>query len=114
MSGRNAKVFVVDTSVLVEYLDESFPLAGKVEALFEKARRREVVLYTTALVMAELLYVASRLYEEAGIHELNQRAYEYIVWLERHVGLKTVDMDERLALEMGEVEKEIQDSTHRL
>lgn len=97
----------MDTSVLIEYLDESSPLARKVEALFDNAARGEVALYTTSLVIAELLYVASRLYRAMNIPEPNQRAHEYVIWLQYYVGLKVLSIDDKLALEIGELKKRL-------
>ena len=103
----NAEIYVVDTSVLVEYLDETSPLAKLIGELFEKAIKGEVTLYTTTLVIAELLYVASRLYQEAEEKEPNVKAKEYLLWLQHQVKLNIINLDPQLAIETGEARKEL-------
>ncbi len=75
--------------------------------MFDRAARGEITLYTTSLVVAELLYVASRLYRAMNIQEPNQRVHEYIVWLQHYVGLKVLSIDSKLALEIGELKKKL-------
>jgi len=101
------KVYVVDTSVLIEYLDETSPFAKDIELLFNKAIQGEVVLCTTTLVVAELLYVASRLYREFNIPNPNEKAFEYITWLKEYVKLRVYDLDDKLALRIGELKKKL-------
>ena len=105
LQGGDKGAYVVDTGVLIEYLDESSPLARKVEALFEDAIKGEVVLHTVSSVIAELLYVAHRFYAMMKIPEPNRRAYEYLAWLQHYVGLRVISLDDRLALEVGELKK---------
>ena len=99
--------YVVDTSVLAEYLDEASPLAKPIEKLFEKAIKGEIALYTTTLVIAELLYVASRIYREAKEEEPNVKAKEYLLWLQHQLNLNIVDLDHQLAIETSEARKQL-------
>ncbi len=99
---------VVDTSVLVEYLDYSSPFSGKVEELFARASRGESTLYILPQVVAELYYVASRFYEAMGVRNPNNRAFEYILWLQHHPGIVFVDsLDYRLSIRAGELKKQL-------
>ena len=82
-------------------------MAEKVEALFERAARGEIDLYTTSLVAAETLYVASRLYSAMKVPEPNERSLEYVMWLQHHVGLRVAKVDTALALEAGELRKQL-------
>ncbi len=107
LANSNKVLYVVDTSVFIEYLEEESPLAKKAELLLNKAVNGEVELHTTSLVASELLYVASRLYRSVGIPEPNQKAYEYLIWLINYVGVKVVDIDYNLAVRMGELKKKL-------
>ena len=101
------KVLVVDTGVLIEYLDLSSPLAPKIEKLYNKSLKDEINLYTTSLVIAETLYISARFYRVMGVEDPNRRAHEYIIWLKNYVKLKAVDIDNNLAEEMGELKKKL-------
>jgi len=105
--GVNSRVYVLDTSVLVEYLDKSSPLARKVEVIFKKALNRELTLYTTSLALAETLYVTSKFYKAMGVAKPNDEALNYIIWLKEYVGLKVGNIDEILALKIGELKKKL-------
>ena len=107
MLNKIRKTYVVDTSVLAEYLDESSPFADKIETLFRKAYQGEVALYTVAPVTAELLYVASRFYTAMNIHQPNERARDYIAWLRHYVSLRIGSIDGELSLEAGELKKQL-------
>lgn len=73
--------YVVDTSVLAEYIDEDSPFSDKIEKLFNMVKNRTVKLYITTVTIAELAYVAYRIYNIAGSTDPFQDARDYIDWL---------------------------------
>ena len=101
------KALVIDTGVLIEYLDLSSPLAPKIEKLYNKSLENEINLYTTSLVIAETLYISAKFYKVMGVENPNRRAHEYIIWLKNYVKLKTINIDNNLAEEMGELKKRL-------
>lgn len=95
--------YVVDTSVVVERILSSSPFKGKVEQLFEGARRGSVSLYVTPLTLSEVLYVASRIYALAGVEDPNREALLLALWLTARAGV--VQIAEDVALRAGELKK---------
>ena len=77
MSWRTA--FVLDTSVIVEYLDEDSPYG--VERLFDLLAAGAARVYVTPVTLSEVVYVAARIYAEAGVRDPNARAMELVEWL---------------------------------
>ena len=103
MSRSVGKTIVIDTSVLVEYLLEDSPYLKRIEELLQSSKR-EYNLVTIPQVIAEILYVASRLYRESGedSEEANLSAIEYLRWL-RSV-LRIVNVKD-VAVQAGELKK---------
>ena len=94
---------VVDTSVVIEYVNEAGELHEKAVRLFEKAIIGDVELYATPLTLSEVLYVASRVYQAAGVTDPNGEAVRLARWL---AGIaRVVSLDERIALRAGELKK---------
>ena len=58
-----AGAYFVDTNVFVRFFtDDSADKGARAEALFARARRREITLYTTSLVIAEIVWLLSGTY----------------------------------------------------
>ena len=94
---------VVDTSVVIEYVNEAGELHEKAVRLFEKAITGDVELYVTPLTLSEVLYVASSVYQAAGVTDPNREAARLARWLTSIARL--VSLDERIALRAGELKK---------
>lgn len=61
--------FVLDTSVIVDYIVLRSAYRPKVVKLFDKVLRSELELYVSPITLGESLYVASRIYEASGIKD---------------------------------------------
>ena len=68
----------LDASVLIEYIVLRSPHRARVVELFSKALAGEIELYVSAVSLAEALYVASRIYEVAGVGNANEKALEFV------------------------------------
>ena len=54
----------VDTNIFIRYLTNDIPAkADKCEEIFKKAVNKEITLYTTDMVMAEIVWVLESYYE---------------------------------------------------
>ena len=105
MRASNKEAFVVDTGVLAEYIVARSPFRRVVERLFRKGLRGDLNLYASSTTMAEALYVASRIYREAGLDDPDEEALRYIEWLNGFIGIVNVDLD--IALRAGELKKRL-------
>jgi len=97
------KAFVLDTSVIVEYLDEDSPYG--VEQLFDSLAAGAVRAYVTPVTLSEVVYVAARIYAEAGVRDANARAMELIEWLLALPGVALESMGKEAAMVAGELRK---------
>jgi len=89
---------VLDTGVLVEYIMEGSAHADRLERILTSRGR----LYTVPGVVAEVLYVSSRLYAAAGRPDPNGDASDYVAWLLSRV---RVVSDRDIGLRAGELKK---------
>ncbi len=101
MSWRRA--FVLDTSVIAEYLDESSPYG--VERLFDALAAGAARAYVTPVTLSEVIYVAARIYSEAGVRDPNARAVELAEWLLALPGVALEPIGREAALAAGELRK---------
>ncbi len=99
--------FVVDTSVLAEYLDVDSPYTDALERFFNDVRNRRVRAYITYITIAELVFVATRIYREAGIENPNEEAVRYVTWLTSVAGFNIVNFEIQDAIFAGELRKSI-------
>ncbi len=99
--------YVLDTSVVVEYLDESSPFRLKVEEVYLAIGLGEIKAYLTPLTVSETLYVASRIYREAGSKKPNKDAEELVNWLLSYPSVKLVELTREVAMLAGEIRKTV-------
>ena len=97
--------FVVDTSVLAEYLDEESPYGDILERFFSDVRDGKFDAYLTHITIAELVFVATRIYREAGVENPNDEAIKYVTWLTAVAGFRIVDTAFEDSLLAGELRK---------
>ncbi|MCD6196354.1 MAG: PIN domain-containing protein [Staphylothermus sp.] len=97
--------FVLDTSVLVEYIIKKSPYRGIVEKLFQGSTSGKYELFINYLTLSETLYVVSKIYKAAGVSEPNEEALNYIMWLKKKT--KIIGIDENIALKAGELKKKL-------
>ena len=94
---------VLDTSVIVEYIILRSMYREKVARLFDSAGMGRLKLYISPITLSELLYVASRVYELAGLSNPNEEALNYIEWIKRRS--RVIDISEDLVYRAGELKK---------
>ncbi|MCX8171968.1 MAG: PIN domain-containing protein, partial [Candidatus Bathyarchaeota archaeon] len=94
-----------DTGVLAEYIVESSPNRSAVKKLLNDVLKKTVELYIIPNTVSELIYVASRLYELAGIEKPNEEALNFVEWLT--IRVKIVDVTPDIAIEAGELRKKL-------
>ncbi|AWR98614.1 type II toxin-antitoxin system VapC family toxin [Metallosphaera hakonensis] len=68
---------IVDTGVLIEYINEAGKYHEKVRKLIESSSS----LFVTPITLSEALYVSYRVYREAGLNNANDYAKEFVEWL---------------------------------
>ena len=96
---------VLDTSVLIEYIVLRSPFRHRVGILFDKASAGELELYVSVVSLSETLYVASRIYQIAGVDDPNVEALNFIEWVKSRA--QTVGIDENIAVRAGELKKQL-------
>ncbi len=99
------KRFVLDTSVIVEYVIQRSMYRPRVAKLFELATTGEVELFVSPITLSEVLYIVSRIYEVAGIDNPNDEALNYMLWVTRRV--KVVQLNEDIVIRAGELKKRL-------
>lgn len=99
------KKLVLDTSVLVEHIVLRSPYRSKVASLFNKASAGQLKLYINTVTLSETLYVASRIYQAAGVDNPSREAADFIEWIKSRAQMVTID--EAIALKAGELKKHL-------
>jgi len=94
---------VIDTSVFVEYIIENSPYHDLIDKILHGETGLKD-LWTTPLVLSEVLYIVSRLYRIANIQDPNARAKEYVSWIASRCKMMSI---EELAIKAGELKKEL-------
>jgi predicted nucleic acid-binding protein len=89
--------------VIAEYLDESSPYG--VERLFDALAAGAARAYVTPVTLSEVIYVAARIYSEAGVRDPNARAVELAEWLLALPGVTLEPIGREAALAAGELRK---------
>ncbi|MEM1587095.1 MAG: PIN domain-containing protein [Candidatus Bathyarchaeia archaeon] len=97
--------YVVDAGVLVEYVVRSSPHRGAVEKMLDGALANVVELYITPITVSEIIYVASRIYELAGVENPNEEALNLVEWLTVRVEIVKITPD--MTVEAGEIKKKL-------
>jgi len=94
---------VLDTSVLIEYIVLRSKYRSKVAKLFDMALNGRVELYVNPITLSETLYVASKIYEAAGLEKPNSEALDFVEWIKGRA--KIVGISEDVAFRAGELKK---------
>ncbi|MDW8034569.1 MAG: PIN domain-containing protein [Nitrososphaerota archaeon] len=102
---ESSERYVVDAGVLAEYIVESSPNRSAVKKLLDDVLKKTVELYIIPNTVSELIYVASKLYELAGIEKPNEEALNFVEWLT--IRVKIVDVTPDIAIEAGELRKKL-------
>ncbi|MEM1556752.1 MAG: PIN domain-containing protein [Candidatus Bathyarchaeia archaeon] len=97
--------YVVDAGVLVEYVVRGSPHRGAVEKILDGALAKVVELYITPITVSEIIYVASRIYELAGVEKPNEEALNLVEWLTVRVKMAEITPD--MSIKAGEIKKKL-------
>ncbi|MCD6348123.1 MAG: PIN domain-containing protein [Candidatus Korarchaeota archaeon] len=93
---------VVDTGVIVEYIDRKGELHKQASLLFSTMNAGKVEVDIPHPVLTETYYVSARLYRSLGLSDFLERAAKLVKWLYSHPMVRTVEgLD--LALKAGEI-----------
>ncbi|MDT7902106.1 MAG: PIN domain-containing protein [Acidianus sp.] len=90
---------VVDTGVLVEYINESGEYHDKVKKLLEENN----TLYVTPITLSEVMYVSYRIYNASGLNDANKYARDFVEWLSYK--LKVTEINKDITFDAGEIKK---------
>ena len=102
-----AEKIVLDTSVIAEYLDEESPYAAEIEALFQRIFEGEAKAYLPITTVSETIYVAAKIYEEAGVENPNEEALRLVKWLLSCPNIKPIKPTLEVSIHAGELKKEV-------
>lgn len=102
--GEPSRRFVVDTSVLAELIIEGSLYREPVVELLERASRT-AELHVTHVTLAELMYVASRIYAAAGLEDPNMESRNFVEWVLARA--RVVELDLGASLRAGELRKRL-------
>jgi len=92
---------VIDTSVVIEYLDRSGAWHRFAAAIFDSIIQGKVIAYIPVIVLSEILYVSKRLYEKIGKANPKRKAIKLLRWLYRNPNIIIVRGGLRLAVLSG-------------
>ncbi|MGQ4892113.1 MAG: type II toxin-antitoxin system VapC family toxin [Candidatus Njordarchaeia archaeon] len=95
--------FVVDTSVLIEYISVDTPYRKILDKLLRSPEKFGISLFVSPVTLSEVLYVADRVYRAAGVKTSNQEAKRFLQWLKNRV--KTVSINDNIVELAGEIKK---------
>ncbi|MEM0311634.1 MAG: PIN domain-containing protein [Ignisphaera sp.] len=96
---------VLDTSVIIEYIVLRSPYRPIVAKLFDKASTSGLKLYVSTITLSEVLYIASRIYQIAGVDDPNRKALDFIEWIKSRV--EVIEINSDIALRAGELKKHL-------
>ena len=92
---------IVDTGVLIEYINEAGKYHEKVRKLVESESNDS--LFVTPITLSEVLYVSYRVYKAAGLSDANNYAREFVEWLLSR--LKVTEINHEIVMKAGEIKK---------
>jgi len=93
----------LDTSVIIEYIDEEGEYHEHAEAVFSAIMSGKLEALIPHPILAETFYVAARMYRELGAGEPEVTASKLVEWLYRLPQVKVIGTSLELALEAGKV-----------
>jgi predicted nucleic acid-binding protein len=96
-----ARELVLDTSVIVEYINEDSPY--DVDRLFSAIFSGSIKAYLTPITLSEVVYTSYRVYREAGVDKPNEEALKFAEWISNI--FKVEEITEELAKKAGELRK---------
>lgn len=67
------------------------PYRPKVAKLFDKPLTGELKIHVSVITLSENLYVASRIYQVAGVDNPNEEALNFVEWIKSRAQVVNVD-----------------------
>ncbi|MEM2293980.1 MAG: hypothetical protein QXX41_11965 [Nitrososphaerota archaeon] len=67
---------------MIEYIVKGSPYRGAVKKMLDDVLAKVAELYLTPITVSEIIYVAARIYELAGIEKPNEEVLNFIEWLD--------------------------------
>lgn len=92
----------LDTSVIIEYVDRKGELHKQAELVMSAINSGKLTAIVPHVVLAEVFYVASRLYRELALKNPISRAEKLVKWLSYHPYIQIVS-GLSLDLEAGKI-----------
>ena len=92
---------VLDTSVIIEYVDKAGPWHKHARAIFNEIIRGRVVAFIPAIVLSEVLYVARRVYEKTKARDPKGKAIRLVKWLYQHPNIRIIGRSLRVIILAG-------------
>ena len=92
---------VVDTSVIIEYIDKAGPWHRYAKAIFNEIIRGRAVAYIPTIVLSEVLYVAKRIYERTRAPKPKKKAIRLVKWLYYHPNVRIIGRKFRMIVLAG-------------
>lgn len=80
MSGR----IVLDTSVVIEYINSAGKLHLQASAIFDAVSKGSLRAIVPAPVLAETFYVSTRIYSSLGALNPEEKAERLVTWINNH------------------------------
>ncbi|RLE86108.1 MAG: hypothetical protein DRJ96_04660 [Thermoprotei archaeon] len=93
----------LDTSVIVEYIDQRGEYHEQAEAIFSALLAGGLTAIILHPVLSETYVVAARIYKALGLSDAELRAAKLVGWLYRLPTAEVKGLDLELALEAGRV-----------
>jgi len=93
----------VDTSVIIEYIDEKGECHEQAKVIFSAFLAGKLEAIIPSPILAEVYYVASRIYQKLGVKDPETIAMKLVEWLYRLPTVIIADTSLDLALEVGKI-----------
>jgi uncharacterized protein len=91
----------VDTSVIIEYIDQAAELHEQANAVFTAILNHEVEALIPNQILAETYYVSAKIYQKLGIKNPQSLSAELVEWLFRLPSVSVPVENRDLAIEAG-------------
>lgn len=99
------KTYTIDTSVIIEYLDEESPYKDKLRDFFNLLIERKLIGYIPATTVSEVLYSATKIYSIANSVNPNKDSEDFVDWLLHLPGVKLVNINTEISILAGNIRK---------
>lgn len=93
----------IDTSVIIEYIDEEGECHEQAEAVFSAILAGKIEAIIPHSILVETYYVTARIYQKLGVRNPKATATKLIEWLYRLPTVTIADTSLNLALEVGKI-----------